>query len=113
MSPRTEAKERKRRRRWMLAAILAAGFLAIGSTAMSQQPAAEEEATEPEAGGAETAEPATNTPEPSVKVTEAGIILHVRNEDLTRVLEQLSRLGEVNLVASKGARGRSRRTSTA
>ncbi|MGB2937586.1 MAG: hypothetical protein WBD05_05230 [Phycisphaerae bacterium] len=105
MSPRTEAKERKRRRRWMLAAILAAGFLAIGSTAMSQQPAAEEEATEPEAGGAETAEPATNTPEPSVKVTEAGIILHVRNEDLTRVLEQLSRLGEVNLVASKGAKG--------
>jgi len=105
MSPRTEAKERKRWRRWMLAAILAAGFLAIGSTAMSQEPAAEEEATEPETGGAETAEPATNTPEPSVKVTEAGIILHVRNEDLTRVLEQLSRLGEVNLVASKGTKG--------
>jgi len=95
MSPRTEAVERKRWWRWMLAAILAAGFLAIGSTAMSQQSAANEEAAEPGAG----------VPEPSVKVAEAGIIMHVRNEDLTRVLEQLSRLNEVNIVAGKGAKG--------
>ena len=121
-------------RRWLIAGALALGYLAAGAAALAQEapsegvaptgkglfesaPAAEgvpaeAAAVEPPAAkqvpaasgpGAAAAAPEARS---QISVEDNRITLHAKDEDLTRVLETISRLNEVNIVASKSVKGK-------
>jgi len=121
-------------RRWLIAGALALGYLAAGAAALAQEappegvaptgeglfesaPVAEGVPAEAAAVEPPTAKqvPAASGPGAAVAAPEARseisvednrITLHAKDEDLTRVLETISRLNEVNIIASKSVKGK-------
>ena len=121
-------------RRWLIAGALALGYLAAGAAALAQEappegvaptgeglfesaPVAEGVPAEAAAVAPPTAKqvPAASGPGAAVAAPEARseisvednrITLHAKDEDLTRVLETISRLNEVNIIASKSVKGK-------
>ncbi|MCX5648659.1 MAG: hypothetical protein NTX40_06120 [Planctomycetota bacterium] len=120
--------------RWLIAGALALGYLVAGAAALAQEapsegvaptgkglfesaPAAEGVPAEAAAGeppaagqvpaasgpGAAAAAPEVRS---QISVEDNRITLHAKDEDLTRVLETISRLNEVNIVASKSVKGK-------
>jgi len=121
-------------RRWFIAGALALGYLAAGAAALAQGAPSEGVAptgeglfeSAPAAEGvpaeaAAVAPPATEqvpaasgpgaaaaAPEArsEISVEDNRITLHAKDEDLTKVLETISRLNEVNIIASKNVKGK-------
>ncbi|MGB2753954.1 MAG: hypothetical protein WBD75_00650 [Phycisphaerae bacterium] len=120
--------------RWLIAGALALGYLAAGAAALAQEappegdapigeglfesaPAAEGVPAEAAAVAPPAAEevPAASGPSAAaaapetrseISVEDNRITLHAKDEDLTKVLETISRLNEVNIVASKNVKGK-------
>ena len=120
------------RGRWLLAVAAALAYLALGVTAATGADAPKKSATKTtpakvEAPKAEAAKPAPAPAEPAeppapepaappgtapaadtVMVGKDGKIesLHAKNEDISNVLELLSRQYQINVIASKGVKGK-------
>jgi len=120
------------RGRWLLAVAAALAYLALGVTAATGADAPKKSATKTtptkvEAPKAEAAKPAPAPVEPAeppapepaapsgtapaadtVMVGKDGKIesLHAKNEDISNVLELLSRQYQINVIASKGVKGK-------
>ncbi|MCX5683667.1 MAG: DUF4974 domain-containing protein, partial [Planctomycetota bacterium] len=122
------------RGRWILAVAAALAYLALGAAAATgadapkKAPAPAKAPAKGEALKAETpkpapapapapaapeepsaAEPSTPAAAPdSVKIGQDGKIesLHAKNEDITNILELLSRQYQLNIIASKGVKGK-------
>ena len=100
-----------------IAAPAGAGMFDSVPAAEGQAPKAESPVSEAEGAESPAAEqtpaaapPAVAAPEPAVpsaiSVEEGRITLHAKDEDLTKVLETISRLNEVNIIASKSVEGK-------
>jgi len=113
-----DAMQKKPWRRWMTAGLLATAWLAVltdsplGQTAAeTPAPAPGPEATQPAAPAAPAPAtppaPAAPAEPPIIEVKENSTIeLHVKDQDLSTVLELLSRQHQLNIVASKKATGK-------
>jgi len=99
------------------AAPAGAGMFDSVPAAEGQAPEAESPVSEAEGAESPAAEqtpaaapPAVAAPAPAapseISVEEGRITLHAKDEDLTKVLETISRLNEVNIVASKSVKGK-------
>ena len=121
-------------RRWLIAGALALGYLAAVAAALAEEapsegvappgaglfesapvaegvpaeaaavaPPATEQVPAASGPGAEAAVPEARS---EISVEDNRITLHAKDEDLTKVLETISRLNEVNIIASKSVKGK-------
>ncbi len=110
MSARETARERGRWSAGLLMAALAGAYLTFGHAITH---GAEQNAPSAAVGGAEATTPAADASQPAdagvtkaAPVGEGRIELHIKDDDLTNVLELLSQQYQLNIVASKGATGK-------
>ena len=108
MTARMKSSRMRRWRRWIVAGAFAAVYLAAVTESPLGQTADEAPAAAPAVppDAAQPAAPAPAAP-PVVEAREGNTIeLHVKDQDLSTVLELLSRQHQVNIVASKKATGK-------